>query len=353
MSVPKTIVVGMSGGVDSSVTALLLKEQGFRVIGVFMKNWDEKFSEDACTSQADFDDVRRVCEKIGIPYYTFNFVKEYWDNVFDKAIQDFRAGYTPNPDVLCNREIKFKVFLEKAMQLGADFLATGHYAQISKNDSGQLLRGLDANKDQSYFLYTLNEKILKKVLFPVGHLPKSEVRKIAKAHGLATAEKKDSTGLCFIGERHFRQFLSQYIQKAQGPIEDLNGKVLGYHEGVAYYTIGQRKGLGIGGAGEPWFVVEKAVDRNALILAQGENHPALFRECLEATELSWVTKQPATPFSCTAKIRYRQSDQACTIEKIEDGRAYVRFSQPQRAVTPRQAIVFYDGPVCLGGGLIA
>lgn len=355
MSAPKsatTVVVGMSGGVDSSVTALLLKQQGYRVIGVFMKNWDEK-SQDACSSQADFDDVMRVCEKIGIPYYTFNFVKEYWDHVFDKALQDFRAGYTPNPDVLCNREIKFKVFLEKALQLGADYLATGHYAQTSPSGPTLLLRGADGNKDQSYFLYTLTHRVLEKVLFPVGHMQKSEVRKIAKEYGLATAEKKDSTGLCFIGERHFRQFLSQYIPKQQGPIEDVNGRVLGHHEGIAYYTIGQRKGLGIGGAGEPWFVVGKDVNRNAVILAQGENHPALFKDSLEATELSWVISQPTTPLTCTAKIRYRQVDQVCSIDRIEEGKAYIRFAQPQRAVTPRQAIVFYDGPKCLGGGLIS
>lgn len=353
----KTVVVGMSGGVDSSLTACLLKEQGYRVIGMFMKNWDEQNPDGVCTSSLEYEDVVRVCEQIGIPYYSVNFVKEYWDNVFSQSLRYFEAGDTPNPDILCNREIKFKLFLEKALQLGADFLATGHYCQVreSGDEAFQLLKGNDPGKDQSYFLYTLSESILKKVLFPVGHLHKTEVRSLARKYNLATAEKKDSTGICFIGERNFKQFLSQYIPIVPGHFEDLNGKILGSHEGIPFYTLGQRKGLGIGGAGDAWFVVGKDVKRNAVILAQGMDHPALFCDDLIATELTWVSKSGAPaqlPFSCKAKVRYRQEDQDCVIQKIEDGKAFVTFPVPQRAVTPRQSIVFYDGDVCFGGGII-
>lgn len=351
-----TIVVGMSGGVDSSVTALLLKQQGYNVIGLFMKNWDEKDENGVCRSVEDYEDVVRVCNTIDIPYYTVNFVKEYWDNVFAGVIEGFRAGHTPNPDVLCNREIKFKVLLEKALSLGGDFLATGHYCQLGILPDGgrQLLRGADADKDQSYFLYMVNEAALQKALFPIGHLAKPQVRAIAKEFGLATASKKDSTGICFIGERNFKQFLSQYIKNEPGNFEDPDGRVLGQHDGIAYYTIGQRRGLGIGGEGEPWFVVGKDIQRNVVYLAQGFNHPALFAQDLVASELHWVSREggPKTPFACTAKIRYRQEDQPCTILSIEEEKAFVRFDAPQRAITPGQAIVFYDGAVCLGGGLI-
>ncbi len=345
----KTVVVGMSGGVDSSVTALLLKKAGYDVIGFFMKNWEE---ED-CPAAKDYEDVVRVCEKISIPYYSVNFAKEYKENVFNQFLEEYKQGLTPNPDVLCNREIKFKVFLEKAKKFG-DFLATGHYAQnILDGDNNLLSKANDLTKDQSYFLYTLNKDILKNVLFPIGHLPKTEVRKIAKEHGLITADKKDSTGICFIGKRDFRPFLGKYLGFKVGPIKTIEGKTIGEHQGISFYTLGQRKGLQIGGSGEAWFVVDKDISNNTLIVAQGESHSALF--CLEllAKDLTWVSgKEPKLPFKCKAKVRYRQEDQACTILKIENGKAFVLFDAPQRAVTPSQSIVFYDSDVCLGGGII-
>ena len=350
----KTVVVGMSGGVDSSVTALLLKKQGYKVIGLFMKNWEEKDESGVCMSAYDYEDVRLVCEKIEIPYYAVNFAQEYQDRVFSQFIEDFKKGLTPNPDILCNREIKFKVFFEKAIELGADFLATGHYCQnISLNGKSTLVKGVDAGKDQTYFLYTLKRAILDKVLFPVGALEKSEVRALARKHELATSEKKDSTGICFIGERHFRSFLSQYVAMQPGHFETLDGKVVGQHTGAAYFTLGQRKGMGIGGPGEAWFVVGKDMNRSVVFVAQGTDHPALYCDDLIAADLTWVGEQPAQlPYACTAKIRYRQLDQSCIIQKIEDGKAYVTFPQPQRSVTPGQSIVFYDGQVCLGGGII-
>lgn len=351
-----TVVVGMSGGVDSSVSALLLKEQGYNVIGLFMKNWEENNPTGICPSAVEFEDVVRVCDQIKIPYYSVNFVKEYWENVFSCALKDFKAGNTPNPDILCNKEIKFKVLLEKAFNLGGEYLATGHYCQIGKSESAShtLLKGNDPNKDQSYFLYTVKEQILEKVLFPIGHLHKSEVREIARKHNLSTSEKKDSTGICFIGERNFKQFLSQFIPTTPGDFEDLDGNIVGQHDGIAYYTIGQRKGLGIGGAGDAWFVAGKDIARNVVILVQGENHPGLFRDTLVAKEISWICPQaiPKTPFTCKAKIRYRQPDQMCTVTKIENDTAHVTFDIPQRAVTPAQSIVFYQGDVCLGGGII-
>lgn len=356
MSSAPTVVVGMSGGVDSSVTALLLKEQGYRVIGLFMKNWEEQNADGVCTSSVEYEDVVRVCEKIDIPYYSVNFVKEYWDNVFAHFLREFEEGHTPNPDVLCNREIKFKVLLQKAVELGADFLATGHYCQLRQLPSGehQLLKGVDPGKDQSYFLYAVGEKALSKVLFPVGGMQKKDLREFARKYDIPTAEKKDSTGVCFIGERNFKQFLSQYIQAQPGHFEDLSGRILGHHDGAAYYTPGQRRGMGIGGAGEPWFVVGKDMARNVVILAQGTRHPAMFCDELTANELTWVSERgaPELPFACKSKVRYRQPDQDCVITKIENGLAYVTFAVPQRAVTVRQSIVFYDGDVCLGGGLI-
>lgn len=350
----QTVVVGMSGGVDSSVSALLLKQQGYRVIGLFMKNWEEQDENGVCTSAHDYEDVRRVCEQIDIPYYAVNFVEEYRTQVFAQFLEDFKQGLTPNPDILCNREIKFKVFLDKAMELGADYLATGHYCQNQRlNEEHCLVKGLDCQKDQTYFLYTLNRSILQKVLFPVGGLEKSDVRKIARDHHLATSDKKDSTGICFIGERHFRTFLSQYLAAQPGNFETLEGKVVGKHQGAAYYTLGQRKGLGIGGAGEAWFVVGKDMNRNAVIVEQGADHPALYCDELTANQMSWVSgKAPSLPYVCNSKIRYRQSDQPCIIQKIEEGRAWITFPQPQRAVTPGQSIVFYDGSICLGGGVI-
>jgi tRNA-specific 2-thiouridylase len=345
-----TVIVGMSGGVDSSVTALLLKQQGYRVIGLFMKNWEEKDENGVCQSTKDYEDVVRVCDHIGIPHYAVNFVKEYWDSVFEHFLEEFRQGHTPNPDILCNREIKFKVFLEKAKSLGADFLATGHYAQ---HVNGQLLKGVDPGKDQSYFLYTLKSSILKNVMFPVGGLHKKELREIARKHQLPTSEKKDSTGICFIGKRDFKEFLSKYIQYHPGQFQLPNGKVVGKHDGAAYYTIGQRKGMGLGGPGEPWFVVGKDMPRNIVYVAQGTTHPALYADELWATDLTWVNNPPLLPYKCQAKIRYRQRDQECVIESIEEGRAHVRFLVPQRAITPRQSIVFYDKDVCLGGGMIS
>lgn len=351
-----TVVIGMSGGVDSSVSALLLKQQGYRVIGMFMKNWEEQDDSGQCKSALEYEDVIRVCEQLDIPYYSVNFVKEYWDHVFAHFLEDFRRGFTPNPDTLCNREIKFKALLDKALELGADFLATGHYCQTGTHSDGSrlLLRGRDPGKDQTYFLYGVNEKALHKVLFPVGGMLKSEVRAIARQHGLTTAEKKDSTGICFIGKRDFKDFLSNYLPATPGNFEDLDGNVVGQHDGAAYYTIGQRKGIGIGGAGEPWFVVSKDVARNVVTVVQGTDHPALFRSELTAGELSWISFQDTLklPFLCTAKIRYRQADQKCVITKIEDSLAHVVFEEPQRAITPGQAIVFYDRETCLGGGRI-
>lgn len=348
-----TVVIGMSGGVDSSVAAYLLKKQGYRVIGLFMKNWEETDAQGICKSAKDFEDVVAVCNTLDIPYYSVNFVKEYQENVFNEFIRELQLGHTPNPDILCNREIKFKVFLEKALQLGADFLATGHYAKVSKDEEKwQLVKGNDPQKDQSYFLYTHTQDTLKKVLFPIGELEKKEVREIAKNLGLCTHDKKDSTGICFIGKRDFKEFISGYIPYQKGHFETLKGDVVGEHEGAAYYTIGQRKGIGIGGAGEPWFVVRKDIARNVVVVEQGD-HPALYSTGLIATHLSWVSESPGPlPFRCKAKIRYRQEDQDCLIEKIEEDRLFVTFSEPQRAVTQRQSIVFYDGAICLGGAMI-
>lgn len=338
------VVVGMSGGVDSAVSALLLKRAGYEVIGLFMKNWEEAGSDGVCKSAQDYDDVARVCDKIGIPYYSVNFVEEYWNQVFTTFIEELKMGYTPNPDILCNREIKFKVFFKKAMDLGADFLATGHYA---RTENGMLLKAADVGKDQTYFLYTLNAEILRRVLFPIGHLQKAEVRAIAKEAGLNVHDKKDSTGICFIGKRDFKEFISRYIPYQRGLFETVEGKVVGTHDGAAYYTIGQRKGMGIGGPGDAWFVVGKDIERNVVIVAQGEDHPALYANELIAREVSLM----ADLSRCKAKIRYRQSDQPCVVER-EGDELVVRFDQPQRAITPRQGIVFYEGDRCMGGALI-
>ena len=355
----KTVIIGMSGGVDSSVCAAVLKEQGYNVIGMFMRNWEEFDENGVCEASKEYADVITVCEKLDIPYYSVDFVKEYKDNVFSHFVSEYEQGFTPNPDILCNREIKFKVFFEKAMELGADYLATGHYCQnILIDGKHRLVKGNDPGKDQTYFLYTMREEVLAKVLFPIGHIPKSEVREIAKKYDLITANKKDSTGICFIGERNFRQFLSNYIQIKPGKFELLNGEVVGEHQGATYYTLGQRKGLGLGGPGEPWFVVAKDIERNVVIVERGEFHPALYCDDLTATELSWVEKDfvPSTPFKAMAKVRYRQKDQACTIVEYSKDRVKVVFDEPQRAVTQRQSIVFYvdmDGEsVCLGGAMI-
>lgn len=340
----KKVVVGMSGGVDSSVVAYLLKKQGYEVIGLFMRNWEE--GED-CPAEADHQDVVNVAARLEIPFYTVNFTREYKELVFKDFVEQSLKGLTPNPDILCNREIKFNLLYRKAKELDADFLATGHYARVSSNF--ELLKGRDPNKDQSYFLYTIKDTLLKDVLFPIGDMPKNEVRRIAKEASLSTHDKDDSTGICFIGERDFRQFLSNYIPITKGPILSLAGKKMGEHMGIAFYTLGQRKGLNIGGAGEPWFVVDKDVKNNALIVAQGFDHPALFSKSLTADTLSFVGRHP--PFRCQSKVRYRQTDKPCTVE-IKEGVAYVKFDEPQRAVTPGQSIVFYEGEVCLGGGII-
>lgn len=352
------VVVGMSGGVDSSVSALLLKEQGYDVIGVFMKNWDETDEFGVCTAAADFEDVERVCTQIGIPYYSVNFEQEYEDKVFSYFLEEYKKGRTPNPDVLCNREIKFKELLDKAMQLGADYLATGHYAQVV-NDSGicRLLRGADPDKDQTYFLHMLGQKPLSRAMFPIGHLPKKEVRTIAERAGLATAKKKDSTGICFIGERNFRQFLSQYLPAQPGEMRTLTGEVKGRHQGLMYYTLGQRKGLGIGGSGtgEPWFVIDKDIKENILYVAQGHNHPKLYSQALIAEDVNFISETtPITQFKCTAKFRYRQADQGVAVKQLseENNRWLVEFDEPQRAITPGQSVVFYKGDECLGGGII-
>jgi tRNA-specific 2-thiouridylase len=350
-----TVVVGMSGGVDSSVTALLLKQQGYRVIGMFMKNWEENDANGVCKASLEFEDVVKVCNHIDIPYYSVNFVKDYWDNVFSQFLEEFKKGRTPNPDILCNREIKFKVLLEKALALGADFLATGHYAQVQYDPNGNtLLKGKDPGKDQSYFLYTLKSDTLGKVMFPVGDMLKPDLRRLAREHQLPTSEKKDSTGICFIGKRDFKEFLSQYIQYHPGNFENLDGKIVGKHDGAAYYTIGQRKGMGLGGPGEPWFVVGKDMDRNVVYVEQGISHLGLFCDDLIAHDLTWISPEgaPQLPMRCLAKVRYRQTDQECILEKIENGKAFVKFLVPQRAVTPSQSVVFYRDNICLGGGII-
>jgi len=348
------VVVGLSGGVDSAVAALLLLQQGHRVSGLFMKNWEEDDSAGHCTAEEDLKVVRAVCERLAIPLHTVNFSTEYWDRVFQYFLDEHRAGRTPNPDVLCNKEIKFNAFLDHALQLGADRIATGHYARV-RNVHGQyqLLKAVDPNKDQTYFLYTLSQHELARTLFPIGHLTKPEVRTLARDAGLPNHDRKDSTGICFIGERDFREFLKRYLPAQPGEMRTLSGERKGQHEGVMYYTIGQRQGLGIGGEGQPWYVVDKDIDHNILYVEQGENHPALFHPSLVAGQLHWVAGHPPTlPHPCTARIRYRQSDQDCVLETILDGNAQVRFGLPQRAVTPGQSVVFYDAETCLGGGVI-
>lgn len=348
------VVVGMSGGVDSSVAALLLKQQGYDVIGIFMKNWDDTDEFGVCTATEDYDDVIRVCNQIGIPYYAVNFEKQYWDKVFTYFLDEYKAGRTPNPDVMCNKEIKFKAFLEHAMNLGADYLATGHYARVDFRDGEyKMLRGVDENKDQTYFLNQLTHEQLSKVMFPIGDLPKTRVREIAREADLATAAKKDSTGICFIGERNFKEFLSQYLPAQPGNMETFDGRVVGRHDGLMYYTIGQRHGLGIGGAGEPWFAIGKDLKRNVLYVGQGFHHEKLYSTSIIGVNVSWVSanEKPAR-FSCTAKFRYRQPDNHVTVEILADQKVKVTFAEPIRAVTPGQAVVFYDGDECLGGGTI-
>ncbi|MCF8564021.1 tRNA 2-thiouridine(34) synthase MnmA [Alicyclobacillus tolerans] len=362
------VVVGMSGGVDSSVTAWLLKQQGYDVIGVFMKNWDDTDEFGNCTAAQDFEDVREVCDQIGIPYYAVNFEKEYMDRVFQYFLDEYRKGRTPNPDVLCNREIKFKELLDKALELGADYLATGHYAKVDEqNGTYRLLRAADLKKDQTYFLYLLGQFPLSKTMFPLGGMDKPQVRQLAAQAGLATAKKKDSTGICFIGERNFKKFLQDYLPAKPGTMATLSGEVKGRHEGLMYYTIGQRHGLGIGGSGsgEPWFVVGKDLEKNMLYVEQGHHHPSLYSQGLYASDLHWIAGTPPSDrpgglgdvpeegsFACTAKFRYRQPDQKVTVHLDAQGRCKVEFEEPQRAITPGQSVVFYRGEECLGGGII-
>jgi tRNA-specific 2-thiouridylase len=346
--IPKmTVVVGMSGGVDSSLSAALLKEEGYQVIGLFMKNWEEADANGVCQASKEYEDVVKTCDLLQIPSYSVNFVQEYKDRVFSSFLEDLRSGNTPNPDILCNREIKFDVFLEKAMHLGADFLATGHYARLDENK--RLLKAADLEKDQTYFLHAVKQKALQKVLFPIGHLSKKEVRTLARKFNLPTSEKKDSTGICFIGKRDFKPFVSQYLGYKPGPFQTLDGSTVGSHDGAAFYTIGQRKGLGLGGEGEAWYVVEKDISRNIVFVERGENHPALFASKLTASQFTWIEEAPLLfPYRCTAKIRYRQIEQPCTL--YENGS--VAFDMPQRAITKGQSIVFYQGDLCLGGAVI-
>jgi tRNA-specific 2-thiouridylase len=352
------IIVGISGGVDSSVAALLLQQQGHQVEGLFMKNWEEDDTQEHCSAAEDLADARQVCERLGIPLQAINFSAEYWDRVFSHFLDEYRAGRTPNPDILCNREIKFRAFLDHALSLGADAIATGHYARVGHDGQHfQLLKGLDHGKDQSYFLYTLGQHQLAHTLFPVGELEKQTVRELAASAQLITHDKKDSTGICFIGERNFREFLSRYLPAQAGVMQTADGQPIGQHSGLMYYTIGQRQGLGIGGVAarpdEPWYVVGKDLAHNILIVEQGHHHPLLYSQTLQASQLSWVSGQaPALPCSCAAKTRYRQADQSCRITRIEQGVATVVFDAPQRAVTPGQSVVFYQDEVCLGGGVI-
>lgn len=357
---PKTrIVIGLSGGVDSSVAALLLVEQGHDVHAVFMKNWEDAQDTGYCAAAEDLEDARSVCETLGIPLHTVNFTAEYRDRVFRYFLDEYRAGRTPNPDVLCNTEIKFKAFLDHARRLGADRIATGHYARrVERNRRCLLLKGCDPDKDQSYFLHGLDQAQLASALFPIGELRKRQVRERAAAAGLVTHDKKDSTGICFIGERRFRDFLNRYLPAQPGPIQTPEGEVLGKHAGLMFHTIGQRQGLGIGGrregSGEPWYVASKELEHNTLIVVQGRDHPLLFHRRLRAVAPHWIAGEPpAVPWSCQAKIRYRQPDQPCVLERLDAHALDVSFTEPQRAIAPGQSVVFYRDDVCLGGGIIA
>lgn len=349
------VVVGMSGGVDSSVTAHILKEQGYDVIGIFMKNWDDTDENGVCTATEDYNDVIAVCNQLDIPYYAVNFEKEYWDKVFTYFLDEYKKGRTPNPDVMCNKEIKFKAFLEHALKLGADYVATGHYARVRRHEDGhvEMLRGVDNNKDQTYFLNQLSQDQLSRVMFPIGDIDKKEVRRIAEEQNLATAKKKDSTGICFIGERNFKEFLSQYLPAQSGEMRTLQGEKIGTHAGLMYYTIGQRHGLGIGGDGDPWFVVGKNLNDNVLYVEQGFHHEALYSDYLIASDISFVNDVDLENGSaCTAKFRYRQKDTKVFVQKESDNAIRVVFDEPVRAITPGQSVVLYDGDVCLGGATI-
>ena len=379
MSHSTRVVVGLSGGVDSAVTAHLLKQQGHDVVGIFMKNWEDDDDSEYCASNIDFVDAAAVADVLGIEIEHVNFAADYKDRVFSEFVREYQAGRTPNPDILCNAEIKFKSFLDHAMRLGAEKIATGHYARVRLNTTTgrhELLKGLDPSKDQSYFLHRLNQAQLSNTLFPVGELNKTEVRRIAEEIGLPNARKKDSTGICFIGERPFREFLNRYISKEPGPIKDPSGRTIGQHVGLSFYTLGQRQGLGIGGlkakgadmkalqarglrgAGEhtPWFVARKDLPNNTLWVVQGHEHPWLLSPQLQATDVSWCTGEAPAPGAYAAKTRYRQTDAACDLQALgmpDGSRGFeLSFSDPQWAVTPGQSAVLYDGEVCLGGGVI-
>lgn len=354
----KTVICGMSGGVDSSVAALLLKQQGYNVIGLFMHNWEETDESGHCTAEQDYEDVRRVCSKIGIPYYSVNYSKEYKEKVFKEFLEEYAKGRTPNPDVLCNKEIKFGPFLEFANSIGADYIATGHYCKVSHVDGvHKLLKARDVNKDQTYFLNQLNQHQLEKILFPLGDMVKPDVRKIAEEYDLITYNKKDSTGICFIGERNFRNFLKNYLPAKPGKIKNIeNGKIVGEHEGLMYYTLGQRKGLGIGGRkdgnGKSWFVINKDLKENVLWVSQGEADE-LFSNGLITYNVNWIPSKPKNnEFDCYAKFRYRQPDQKVHVTILENNHVKVDFYEKQRAVTPGQYVVFYSETECLGGGVI-
>ena len=358
----QSVVVGLSGGVDSAVSAYLLKQQGFEVVGLFMKNWEDDDDNEYCASNIDFVDAAAVADVLGIEVEHVNFAAEYKDRVFAEFLREYQAGRTPNPDVLCNAEIKFKAFLDHALRLGAEYIATGHYARV-RDAAGrfELLKGLDPAKDQSYFLHRLNQSQLARTLFPVGELKKTEVRRIAAEIGLPNAKKKDSTGICFIGERPFREFLNRYLSHAPGDVEDERGRRVGRHVGLSFYTLGQRQGLGIGGvkgradaAGEhaPWFVARKELERNVLVVVQGHGHPWLLSQRMDADDASWVAGRPPAPRRYGAKTRYRQADAACTFATNAPGAFGLDFDAPQWAVTPGQSAVLYRGEVCLGGGII-
>ncbi len=351
------IIVGMSGGVDSSVAALLLRESGADIAGLFMQNWDEE-GDSGCRAEDDRRDALAVCAKFGIPFHARNFARQYWSGVFEHFLAEYRVGRTPNPDVLCNREIKFRTFLDEARALGAERIATGHYARIDQQAGRwRLLRGVDGDKDQSYFLHQLGQEQLAATLFPIGHLPKAEVRRIALQASLGTARKKDSTGICFIGERDFREFLSRYLPAQPGEIRSIDGTVVGRHDGVFYYTLGQREGLHVGGVRgrpqSPWFVVGKDIAANVLVVDQGTDSAWLQSTMLQSESAHWIAgSAPASRFRCTARTRYRQTDQACEVQVQDDGGLKVRFDAAQRAVTPGQSVVFYEGEECLGGAVI-
>ncbi|MCG6936052.1 MAG: tRNA 2-thiouridine(34) synthase MnmA [Proteobacteria bacterium] len=352
------VIVGMSGGVDSSVAALLLQQQGYEVHGVFMKNWEGDDTEEYCAAEDDLRDAGQVCATLDIPLQGVNFADQYWKRVFAYFLQEYAAGRTPNPDILCNREIKFRAFLDYALAQGAERIATGHYARIDQNGGRYtLLRGRDSNKDQSYFLYTLNQAQLAHSLFPLGELQKPRVRALAASHHLITSDKKDSTGICFIGERDFRAFLKRYLPARPGEIHTPDGQRLGRHDGLMYYTLGQRQGLGIGGIkgheGATWYVAGKDLTNNILIVVDHHDHPLLYSRTLTAIDLHWVSGDaPAAPFQCSAKTRYRQQDANCTIASLDNDGAHIHFDEPQWAVTPGQSIVFYQDQTCLGGGII-